>query len=855
MATNQLSRVIQSLRGAARPEVGSGLSDGQLLETYVRSREEAAFAVLVHRHGPMVWGVCRRMLHRHQDAEDAFQATFLVLVRKAASIVPRDMIANWLYGVAHQTALKARATAAKRHGREKQVTAIPEPAQQHDLRDDLRPLLDQELSRLPDKYRAVIILCDLEGKTRKETAAHLRLAEGTVATRLATARTMLAKRLARSGLAVSGGALASLLSQQLASAAMPASLASNTITAASLFAAGQAAAVSANAVALAEGVLKTMLLTKLKFAAAVLLTFVAVATSAAAITHHVLTDQPNEPPRQERPQPQEKRPVALKPVDPPAAQKKALPIEPVVDKKPEPIPTLVAGTVKAVDAASNTITVTHPGGETAFTVARDADIQIDGKRGALAALPAGASIHLRQFVDARTTRSVLAEGRWFWGVVKSVDAANGTITYGDKAQDGAAGKTFNVPRDLPITIDGKAGKLAGVPAGASANLQLLADQATVRSLSVEGKQVNGVVKAVDAARRTITVGDTAYAVAQDAHIGVDHKPGKLEDIPAGANVGLNLQVDQKTVLRISANGSSDFGQVKAVDAINNTITVTGGPPNDRVYHVPADAPISIDGKPAKLADFPVGAGLHALNLRVDQKTVSSINAVGPNYHRVEVKSVDAANRTLTFDVKAPRELAGKTISVAADAGIELDGKPGKLADIPAGAALSLRLSVDSQTVLQVQAEGPTLGGCGGSEISAVNAVNFTVTYSDKGPAEVAGKTFSVARDVWLQMDGIPGKFADLPTGSYINITLTVDRQTVRSIWATGPPVPGFAIVKAVDAAKRTITVDDRTYPVAANANVVIDSRGGLAAVPVGATVSLRLCVDQKTVGTIAVQAK
>ena len=173
MATRQLDRVIQTLRRATLPHEEAALTDGQLLESYVRGREETAFAALV-RHGPMVWGVCRRVLPKHHDAEDAFQATFLVLVRKAASVVPREMVANWLYGVAHQTALKARATAARRGAREKQVTTMPEPALEgHGRWDDLQPLLDQELSRLPDKYRAVLVLCDLEGKTRKEAARHL----------------------------------------------------------------------------------------------------------------------------------------------------------------------------------------------------------------------------------------------------------------------------------------------------------------------------------------------------------------------------------------------------------------------------------------------------------------------------------------------------------------------------------------------------------------------------------------------------------------------------------------------------------------------------------------------------------
>src|SRR5437764_10714600 len=128
MATNQLTRVIQTLRNATLHLHEAGLTDGQLLEGYLRGREEAALAALVRRHGPMVWGVCRRVLRNHQDAEDAFQATFLVLVRRAASIASRELLANWLYGVAHRTALKARATAAKRKERERQVTEMPEPA-------------------------------------------------------------------------------------------------------------------------------------------------------------------------------------------------------------------------------------------------------------------------------------------------------------------------------------------------------------------------------------------------------------------------------------------------------------------------------------------------------------------------------------------------------------------------------------------------------------------------------------------------------------------------------------------------------------------------------------------------------
>src|SRR3954452_11875347 len=197
--------------------------DGELLGRFVERRDEAALAALVHRHGPMVWGVCRRLLGHH-DAEDAFQAAFVVLVRKAASIAQREAVGNWLYGVAHQTALQARRSAARRRGREVQVTEMPDAEAPQERWADLQPLLDEELSRLPDHYRTVIVLSDLEGRTRREVAAQLGCPEGTVASRLVRARAMLAKRLTQRGVILSGGALATVLFQNAASASVPASL-------------------------------------------------------------------------------------------------------------------------------------------------------------------------------------------------------------------------------------------------------------------------------------------------------------------------------------------------------------------------------------------------------------------------------------------------------------------------------------------------------------------------------------------------------------------------------------------------------------------------------------------------------
>src|SRR5580700_8626189 len=160
MVTTQMSVVIQHLFTACGRN-GAGMTDGELLTHFVKHRDDAAFAAVVRRHASMVWGVCRRLLRGHHDAEDAFQATFLVLVRKVATIRDKETVANWLYGVAHQTAVRLRSTAAKRGARERQVVDMPEPIAAEARGNDLLPLLDDELSRLPEHFRLLIVLCDL----------------------------------------------------------------------------------------------------------------------------------------------------------------------------------------------------------------------------------------------------------------------------------------------------------------------------------------------------------------------------------------------------------------------------------------------------------------------------------------------------------------------------------------------------------------------------------------------------------------------------------------------------------------------------------------------------------------------
>jgi RNA polymerase sigma factor (sigma-70 family) len=302
MPASHISDVVQYLRSATLLPEGADLTDGQLLECFVSRREPAALEALVRRHGPMVWGVCRRILRNHHDAEDAFQGAFLVLVRKAASISPRAKVGNWLYGVAHQTALKARATRAKRRVRERVMTEMPEPAvPEQDLWREVQPLLDQELSRLPEKYRTVLVLCELEGKTGKEAARELGLPQGTVASRLARARAMLAKRLARHGQAVSGAALGALFSRR-ATAAVPAAVLSAAIKAVTVVAEGPAAAglISAQAAVLAEGVVKAMLLTKVRTVVGICLAVGALLLGSLCGYRTLAADKTPSPPSQDR---------------------------------------------------------------------------------------------------------------------------------------------------------------------------------------------------------------------------------------------------------------------------------------------------------------------------------------------------------------------------------------------------------------------------------------------------------------------------------------------------------------------------------------------------------------------------
>ena len=269
MPTTALRTFLHSLRRSWLCHDKAGLTDGELLESFITRRDAAAFEALVYQHGPMVLGVCRRVLRNEADAEDAFQATFLVLVRKAASVRPRARVGNWLYGVAQSTALKARAMSIKRLAKEREAVARAAPKDTAETRERWHALLDQELKTLPDRYRAAIVLCDLEGKSIKEAAQQLGCPPGTVGTRLARGRSLLARRLSRHGPVLSSAGIAAAISQNATGASLPPALMTATVKAALPFAASPAfaaAVVPAQVISLTNGVLTSMLLTKLKVA-------------------------------------------------------------------------------------------------------------------------------------------------------------------------------------------------------------------------------------------------------------------------------------------------------------------------------------------------------------------------------------------------------------------------------------------------------------------------------------------------------------------------------------------------------------------------------------------------------------
>jgi RNA polymerase sigma factor (sigma-70 family) len=787
MASGRLSVLRQLHRTALLPD-GGPITDGQLLECFITRRDQDAFEALVRRHGPMVLGVCRRILRNAHDAEDAFQATFLVLVKKATSIGQRELVGNWLYGAAYRAALEAKA--ARRRVRERQVSAVPESkaAKDADVWLELRPVLDQELSRLPDKYRVAVVLCDMEGRTRKDVARQLGIPEGTLSGRLTTARRMLAGRLARHGFALSGGALAAALSQGTASACAPVLVAS-TVKVATLVAAGQEAGViSAEVAALTHGVLKAMFLTRFKLPTVGLLVVGILGAGTGFLTHRVLAERPT-----------------------------AKAVKDNVDK--ERVELEVGGVVKAVDTSRNTLTI-HLGkkspGEKTYRLAKDAKVFLDDgtgdrlgfQEGKPADLAAGVSVTLRLF-KGKVVR-LWAEGPTVEGILKKVDTTRNTITATVTPTKGkpAVDRTFAVANNAKIVIDGKGKKkakdpkkegLAELPVNAVVFLKLSADRKVVGSVRAEGQSVTGVVKAVKPAKNTITVTvsvtkgepgvDKTFTVAKHAQVFVDDgkakdksKSDSLRDVPSGSVATLRLSLDGKAVVAIRAEGTTVHGSVKAVNAAKRTITLHDKPEGEKTYTVLKGAGVFLDGKSEqkKLADVPVKA-LVNLKMLADQKTVQAIWAFGPTVHGT-VKG-DAGEDSITIAGK----VEDSTFTVAKDTPILVDEKrKGKLTELIDGTVVVLQLSADGSAALDIRAEGPSFKGIV-KGLDTDKEKTITLLIGSKNGEGGENKEFKITKDtaVVTEINGVPRKLTDLKVDKEVVLRLSLDQKTTAKITVLG----------------------------------------------------------------------
>jgi RNA polymerase sigma factor (sigma-70 family) len=663
-----LRNILSYLRHSVAREESGDVTDAQLLDAFVRRRDEAAFELLVWRHAALVLGTCRRLLHDRHEAEDAFQATFLILVRKATTISKRASLGCWLHRVACRVAQRARLRTAKRAFAPLPGEDIPARAEPDEvLWRDLRPVLEEEVNRLPEKYRRPFVLCYLEGNTNEQAARQLGCPKGTVLTRLLRGRERLRNRLTRRGVVLSEAILATLLIPQAADAVPTAALISALVKAATPFAAGNAAAglVSARTAAWTEGVLKAMFLTKLKITSAVVGVLALAAAGVGLLTEPLWAEQR----------------ASQAGRDPARAEARGERGDARAPAHPE-----ARGILKAVDAGKGTLTVAVGDGrnepeEKTFTVAKNAEIGVGtggGRRGGafheatLADLAPGAQVTLLLADDQKTAVCVLADGPTVQGTLKAVDAEKRTITVATWTRTGRRDeqpeqqeKTYTLAKDGEVAMDDGRGKtfsiketkLVDLPVGSLATVKLSADLKHVQFIQVEGPTVFGVVKAVDAGKHQIqlsnrsggrgreeVVEERTIAVNPLANVLLDDgknrrfslRQGKLEDIPAGALATMKLAADQQSATVIQVQGPTVYGPIKAVAADMGTITLVlraargDTPAEEKTFPVAKDARILLEGKDGKLADLKAdetGPAV-ALKLALDQKAVNSITVGG-----------------------------------------------------------------------------------------------------------------------------------------------------------------------------------------------------------------------------------
>jgi RNA polymerase sigma factor (sigma-70 family) len=541
--SNQHTRpghAVRSLKELVGRSPGGQATDRELVERFVRAGSEEAFADLVTRHGPMVQAVCRRHLRDAHAAEDAFQATFLVLVRKASGVRWRESIGGWLFEVATRVARKAAGQALRRNVREGVPAASAcEPAAPTPAPDlaALQVALDEELRRLPEKFRTPLVLCHLEGLCQDEVARHLRITDGQLRGRLYRAKEKIRERLVRRGFTLTGVLLALTLGRE--ARALPPTLAFGTLRLAT--AAPHTIPVAVHF--LATGVIRDMTMTFKPLACLAL--FGALSITAAGFALHAATARPE---------------TTLRAV---ARQAAPAPAKPPANPKTPEISARESGYVNSVDAARNKLFVDFDlsGGK-----GEDAEIRADtkvlfsGRAARLADLKPGMRVDLVYFTGSHVPNEVRAYWPRLRPEVMAVDAVKRTVVFRFEGQQGGA-LDVNLPvaAGAAVTLDGVPARLADVPLGQASWLTLSSDRKSLIGIAAFSRahDIAGRVANHRLATRMLTLYPgpnqvIKLPVATNAKVVLDGEDATFADVKKYMRVLIRRSADRTTIISIVA---------------------------------------------------------------------------------------------------------------------------------------------------------------------------------------------------------------------------------------------------------------------------------------------------------------
>ena len=565
MAASRQQPTVEHLRRLVSALTGDRRSDRELLDAFASRHDEGAFSTLVSRHGRLVLAACRRILRNEQDAEDAFQATFLVLARKAGAVRWQEFVGSWLYHVAVRVSMKLRSQRMRRRTQPLESCAAEPPAPTAPpSAQDFQTMLDEELHELPARYHAPLVLCYLQGMTQDEAARALDWTAGSIRGRLNRGRDLLRQRLARRGVALSAVLFAAALAPPASTAPLPSLLLVTTVRSGLLFAAGavEPGVLPATVLTLAEGVLYAMFVKKMQFTSLVLLALGLVGAGAGWFAAPALAER-------------------FAPAVAAADGSVAAPSDGRYRK-----PTGVQGRVSKIEAGRNPVAVTIVLGRgddddddndaaktvrIAFDLARDAKVRVAGRPAELTDLKEGAPVTLELAADNRTVAAVHARGKIVAGAPGKMDAAKQELSLlSDDDEAARPPQTFRILKDAALYIDDFPAQVADLEDCDELEVELAADGqavARVRGRWEKDGDIEGKVTAVDAAAGAVTLlveGDDDVKQEYRLKVGATTKlhingvASKVADLKPGYHAKVRgKDGDQLTALRAVIRAALD----------------------------------------------------------------------------------------------------------------------------------------------------------------------------------------------------------------------------------------------------------------------------------------------------------